>query len=348
MLDTTLSHPARPARIGGMEESAALTRGQAYVDAPLAKALVPLAARMPQIVGLTADLGRVTDMFPFRDAYPERYFNVGMAEQNLFAVAAGLARTGKIAFCTTFGVFASRRAYDFIAIAAAHSRLDVKVIGAKPGLTNSYGATHQPIEDTALMRMIPGLGVIDPCDALEYMQVVEAIATTPGPFYVRGLRGRVPVVLPDSYRFRIGEAAVLRQGSDVGVIASGLMTGKALAVADRLRASGVGVAVLHVPTIKPFPAQRVVEFAADHPRLVVAENHRDSGGLISLVAEAFCEHSLPRRFSKVALADKFFDCGSEDYLEAKFGIDEASLERAVLATLDAGRGSCTAVMREQP
>lgn len=335
MLDTTLT---RPSRIGGMEESAAPVRGRTYIDAPLAKALVPLAQRMPQIVGLTADLGRVTDMFPFRDAFPERYFNVGMAEQNLFAVAAGLARTGKIAFCTTFGVFASRRAYDFIAIAAAHSRLDVKVIGAKPGLTNSYGATHQPIEDTAMMRMIPGLSVIDPCDALEYMQVVEAIAVTPGTFYVRGLRGRVPVVLPDSYRFRIGEASLLREGRDVGIVSSGLMTGKALSIADRLRDAGVGVAVLHVPTIKPFPAQHVVGFAAEHSRLVVAENHRDSGGMIGLVAEALCEHALPRRFTKVGLADEFFDCGSEDYLEAKFGIDEASLERAVRATLDAAPG----------
>lgn len=336
MINTT---EIRSGRIGGMEENVAPVRGRGFVDAPLAKALVPLADRMPQIVGLTADLGKVTDMFPFRDAYPDRYFNVGMAEQNLFAVGAGLARTGKIAFCTTFGVFASRRAYDFIAICAAHSRLDVKVIAAKPGLTNSYGATHQPIEDTALMRMIPGLGVIDPCDALEYMQVVEAIATTPGTFYVRAPRGRVPVVLPDSYRFRIGEAVLLRQGSDVGIVASGLMTSKALSVADRLRAHGIGVSVLHVPTIKPFPAERVVEFAAAHARLVVAENHRNSGGLIGLVAEALCEHALPRRFAKVGLADEFFECGSEDYLEAKFGIDEAAVERAVRATLEATLGA---------
>lgn len=321
-------------RIGGMEENIAPVRGRGFIDAPLAKALVPLAARMPEIVGLSADLGRVTDMFPFRDAYPDRYFNVGMAEQNLFAVGAGLARAGKTAFCTTFGVFASRRAYDFIAICAAHSRLNVKVIAAKPGLTNSYGATHQPIEDTAMMRMIPGLSVIDPCDALEYMQVVEAIATTPGTFYVRALRGRVPVVLPESYRFKIGAAALLRSGDDIGVIASGLMTPKALCVADRLRAEGISVAVLHVPTIKPFPVEQVLEFASAHRRLVVAENHRDSGGLIGLVAESLCEHALPRRFTKVGLADEFFECGSEDYLEAKFGIDEAAVERAVRRTLD--------------
>ena len=332
------NNPISARRIGGMEENMAAVDGRAFIDAPLAKALVPLAARMPEIVGLTADLGRVTDMFPFRDAYPDRYFNVGMAEQNLFAVGAGLARAGKVAFCTTFGVFASRRAYDFIAICAAHSRLDVKVIAAKPGLTNSYGATHQPIEDTAMMRMIPGLGVIDPCDALEYMQVVEAIATTPGTFYVRALRGRVPVVLPESYRFRIGVAALLRTGSDVGILCSGLMTGKALSVADRLRADGIAVSVLHVPTIKPFPVEQVLDFAAAHPRLVVAENHLASGGLIGLVAETLCEHALPRRFAKVGLADQFFECGSEEYLEAKFGIDEAAVERAVRAVLEQPAG----------
>ena len=210
----------------------------------------------------------------------------------------------------------------------------MKVIAAKPGLTNSYGATHQPIEDTAMMRMIPGLTVIDPCDALEYMQVVDTAAMTPGSFYIRALRGRVPVVLPEGYRFRLGHAALLREGRDVGIISSGLMTGKALSVAERLAGQGVAVAVLHVPTIKPLDTAALVEFAHSHPRLVVAENHRDSGGLIGLVAETLCEHNLARRFFKVGLADTFGDCGSEDYLEAKFGLDEAAVERAVRAALE--------------
>lgn len=328
-----MNKPENLGRVGGMEESRTAGFGRGFVDAPLAKVLVPLAERMPQIVGLSADLGRVTDMFPFRDAFPHRYFNVGMAEQNLFAVGAGLARTGKIAFCTTFGVFASRRAYDFIAICAAHSNLDVKVIAAKPGLTNSYGATHQPIEDTALMRMIPGITVVDPCDALEYMQVVEAAAVTPGTFYIRALRGRVPIVLPPDYRFELGKAARLESGPDVGVISSGLMTGKALSVARRLKQEGVGVSVLHVPTIKPLDSEAIAAFAREHARLVVAENHRDSGGLIGLVAETLCEHGIARRFGKVGLADAFFDCGSEDYLEARYGIDEPALEQAVRRAL---------------
>lgn len=320
-------------RIGGMEESRMMAAGT-YVDAPLAKVLLPLAARMPNIVALTADLGRVNDLFPFRDAYPDRYFNVGMAEQNLFATGAGLARTGKIAFCATFGCFASRRAYDFIAICAAHSNLDVKVIGAKPGLTNSYGATHQPIEDTGMMRLIPGITVIDPCDALEYMQAIEAMAVTPGTFYVRALRGRVPVVLPGTYRFQLGKAVQLRGGDDAGIITSGLMTGKTLAVVDRLAASGRGkVAVLHVPTIKPYDEEAVAAFCAQHRRLAIAENHVKSGGLISLVAETICDHGIGRRFTRIALEDQFFDCGSEDFLERKFGIDESAIEAKLLELL---------------
>ena len=175
-------------RAGGAEELGAM-EGR-YVDAPLAKALVPLAESDRRIVGLTADLGRVTDMDPFRDAFPDRFFNVGMAEQAMIGMASGLAQTGRIAFCTTFGTFASRRAYEFVMICAAHSRLDVKIIACKPGLTNSYGATHQPIEDSALMRMVPDLTVIDPCDAIEYMSAVKVMARTPGTFYIRAFRGR--------------------------------------------------------------------------------------------------------------------------------------------------------------
>ena len=144
------------------------------VDAPFGHALAALARERPDIVGLSADLAKYTDMLPFRDAFPDRFFNVGMAEQNLIAVSAGLAKTGHTAFCTTYGVFATRRAYDFIAIACAHSNVNVKIFAGLPGLTTGYGGTHQAIEDLALMRMIPGLVVIDPCDATEIAQVTRS------------------------------------------------------------------------------------------------------------------------------------------------------------------------------
>lgn len=224
------------------------------VDAPFGAALIEAQRRRGDIVGLTADLGKYTDILPFRDAYPDRFFNVGMAEQNLVAVAAGLARTGTVPFATTYGVFATRRAYDFIAIALAHSRVNVKIVAGLPGLTTGYGGTHQAIEDVALMRMVPSLVVIDPCDATDIMQVTHAIADYDGPVYMRLLRGKVPRVLdPDTYRFEIGKAFVLREGSGVGIVSTGLMTEHALDAAAALDAG-----VLHVPTLKPFDAETVL------------------------------------------------------------------------------------------
>ena len=210
------------------------------VDAPFGNALVALARGRPDIVGLSADLAKYTDILPFRDAFPDRFFNVGMAEQNLIAVSAGLAKSGFKAFCTTYGVFATRRAYDFVAIACAHSRADVKIFAGLPGLTTGYGGTHQAIEDLALMRMIPDLVVIDPCDATEIEQVVEAVAAHPGPAYVRLLRGLVPRVLdPARHQFEIGRGYVLRSEGGLGLISTGLMTERALDAAAELAARGI-------------------------------------------------------------------------------------------------------------
>src|SRR5215471_2242097 len=209
----------------GRDEAASRTA----VAAPFGKALVELGRQRPEIVGLTADLGKYTDILPFRDAYPERFFNIGMAEQNLVAVAAGLARTGYVPFATTYGVFASRRAFDYVAIAVAHSNLPVKIVAGLPGLTTGYGGTHQAIEDTGLVSLIPGLTVIDPCDATEIAAATRAIAEHSGPVYMRLLRGRVPVVFdPASYRFEIGKARLLRPGGDVGIISTGFMSERAL------------------------------------------------------------------------------------------------------------------------
>ncbi|HEY0854512.1 MAG TPA: transketolase C-terminal domain-containing protein, partial [Devosia sp.] len=244
----------------GQDEAAG--GGRAVVEAPFGTALARVAEGRPEIVGLTADLGKYTDIHPFRDAFPERFFNVGMAEQNLVAVAAGLARTGKQPFATTYGVFASRRAFDFVAIALAHSMLDVKIVAGLPGLTTGYGGTHQAIEDLALLRMVPGLTIIDPMDATEIAAATEAIAAYRGPVYMRLLRGAVPVVLEPGYRFEIGKARQLREGKDVGIISTGFMSERAIDAAAALERRGVSVGVLHVPTIKPFDAEAVAAFAA--------------------------------------------------------------------------------------
>ena len=196
-----------------------------------------------------------------------------MAEQNMIAMAAGLAKTGLIPYCTTYGVFATRRAYDFVAIACAHSRLKVRIFAGLPGLTTSYGGTHQAIEDLALMRAVPGLTVIDPCDATEMQQIVPAIVDVDGPVYVRLVRGTVPVVLdPSRYRFEVGKARLLRRGRDVGLVSTGFMTDRALQVAERLAGQSVDAAVLHVPTLKPFDAG---SGGPAGPRRGSAGNHRE-------------------------------------------------------------------------
>jgi len=312
---------ASPSRTLAMGQDEATGAGRASVEAPFGLALVEAALGRPEIVGLTADLGKYTDILPFRDAFPERFFNVGMAEQNLVAIAAGLARTGKIPFATTYGVFATRRAFDFIAIAVAHSAINVKIIAGLPGLTTGYGGTHQAIEDLALMRMIPGLVIIDPCDATDIAQATAAIAAYPGPVYMRLLRGKVPVVLdPETYTFEIGKAKRLRDGSDVGIIATGMMTERALDAAAALARRGIAAGVLHVPTIKPFDGDAVAAFAATVDRIVTAENHVTVGGLASLVVEALFERGIMKPVTRIGLPDQYIECGSVPHLQSIYGL----------------------------
>jgi len=302
--------------------------GRKSVDAPFGKALARLGQERANIVGLTADLGKYTDIHPFRDAHPERFFNVGMAEQNLVAVAAGLARTGKQAFATTYGVFASRRAFDFVAIALAHSNLDVKLIAGLPGLTTGYGGTHQAIEDLALMRMIPGLTIIDPMDATEIDAATVAMSDHHGPVYMRLLRGAVPVVLEPGYKFEIGKARQLREGKDVGIISTGLMSERAIDAATMLEKRGISVAVLHVPTIKPFDAEAVAEFAASVGQVVTAENHVIVGGLASLVVETLFDADIAKKVTRIGLPDRYIECGAVPTLQQKYGLTvEAVVER---------------------
>jgi len=314
-----------------MGQDEAIAGGRAAVDAPFGKALAKLGQTRPEIVGLTADLGKYTDIHPFRDAFPERFFNVGMAEQNLVAITAGLARTGKQPFATTYGVFATRRAFDFVAIALAHSMLDVKIVAGLPGLTTGYGGTHQAIEDLALMRMIPGLTIIDPVDATEIAAATEAIAEYRGPVYMRLLRGSVPVVLEPGYRFEIGKARQLRDGKDVGIISTGLMSERAIDAADALAQRGIRAGVLHVPTIKPFDTETVAAFAASVDRVVTAENHVVVGGLASLVVETLFDAGIQKKVTRIGLPDRYVECGSVPTLQSRYGLTT----EAIIATIAA-------------
>src|SRR3954471_23009097 len=251
------------------------SEGQAVRAAPFGKALVEYAADHPEVVGLTADLAKYTDLHLFAQAFPERFYQMGMAEQLLMGAAGGLAKEGLVPFATTYAVFGTRRAYDFIHQVIAEENLNVKMCCALPGLTTGYGPSHQATEDIAMMRGIPGLTIVDPCDALDIEQAVPQIAAHKGPVYMRLLRGNVPLVLDEyDYRFELGKAKLLRDGAEVLVISSGFMTMRALEVAETLAADNIGVAVLHCPTIKPLDEAAIVEAVRyKHRLVVVAENH---------------------------------------------------------------------------
>jgi transketolase len=297
------------------------TSPRTVIDAPFGQALVALGRRRSDVVALSADLSKYTDVIPFIQAFPQRFFNIGMAEQNLFSMAAGMARTGMVPYCTTYGVFATRRAYDFMAIGCAHAHLNVKIFAGLPGLTTGYGGTHQAIEDTGLARLIPDLVVIDPCDATETAQVVDAVADYQGPVYVRLLRASVPVVLsPVNYKFVIGRASVLREGADIGFISTGFMTERALDAAAELHKRGIHAGVLHVPTLKPLDTAAIASFAASVSHVLVAENHVSSGGLASQVAEVLFDSDARVRLTRIGLPDKFIECGSVPALQRRYGL----------------------------
>lgn len=301
--------------------------GQRTRPAPFGHALVALAEQRPEIVGMTADLGKYTDLHIFAQAYPDRFYQMGMAEQLLMGAAAGLAHEGFLPFVTTYAVFASRRAYDFIHQTIAEENLNVKLVCALPGLTSGYGPSHQAAEDLALIRAIPNMTVIDPCDALEIEQAVPAIAAIKGPVYMRLLRGHVPVVLDEyDYRFELGKAKLLRDGADVLIISSGLLTMRALEVATLLGKDRLDVAVLHVSTIKPLDVTTILREAGRSGRpVIVAENHSEIGGLGEAVARALLCAGVTPRFCQIALPDRFLDAGALPTLHDRYGISVSTM-----------------------
>src|ERR1700759_2427897 len=208
--------------------------GQKVIAAPFGHALVEVARTRPDVIGMTADLGKYTDLHIFAREFPDRYYQMGMAEQLLYGAASGMAAEGFMPFATTYAVFASRRAYDFIHQTIAEEDRNVKIVCALPGLTSGYGPSHQAAEDLALFRAMPNMIVIDPCDAHEIEQVVPVIAAHHGPVYMRLLRGQVPLVLDEyGYKFELGKAKMLREGPDVLFVSSGLLTMRALEAAKR-------------------------------------------------------------------------------------------------------------------
>jgi transketolase len=310
--------------------------GQRTRPAPFGNALVALAQSRPEIVGMSADLAKYTDMHIFAQAFPERFFQMGMAEQLLMGAAGGMAKEGFIPFATTYAVFASRRAYDFIHQVIAEENLNVKIACALPGLTTGYGPSHQATEDLAIFRGMPNLTIIDPCDAVDVEQAVPAMAAHSGPVYMRLPRGQVPVVLDEyNYTFELGKAKLLRDGKDALIIASGFMTMRALETVEKLRADSVDVGVLHVPTIKPLDEESIVREASRSGRLViVAENHSIVGGLGEAVAGVLLRAGVTPPFRQIALPDAFLDAGALPTLHDKYGISTVAMTQSIKGWLN--------------
>ena len=309
--------------------------GQKTKPAPFGHALVELARNRSDVIGMTADLGKYTDLHIFAKEFPDRFYQMGMAEQLLFGAASGLAAEGFTPFATTYAVFASRRAYDFIHQTIAEEDRNVKIVCALPGLTSGYGPSHQATEDLALFRAMPNMTVIDPCDALEIEQIVPAIAAHRGPVYMRLLRGQVPVVLDEyDYKFELGKAKLIRGGRDVLIISSGIMTMRALEAAKTLADDRVQAAVLHVPTIKPLDVETILSEAGQSGRLVVvAENHSEIGGLGEAVAALLMRSGTHPAFRQIALPDEFLAAGALPTLHDRYGLSTAAVTAAIKSWL---------------
>jgi transketolase len=259
---------------------------------------------------------------------------MGMAEQTLLGAAAGMAEVGLVPFASTYSVFATRRAYDFLCLDIAEPGLNVNVVGALPGLTTGYGPSHQATEDLAILRGCPNLTIVDPCDAVDLEQAVPQLADHPGPTYLRLLRGAVPRVLDEyDYRFELGKAAELRTGRDVVIVSTGLMTMRALQAAARLEADHVDVAVLHVPTIKPLDREAILRVARTDRLLVTAENHTVIGGLAESVASTLAFAGVGTRVVPVALPDEFLAAGALPTLHDRYGLSTDAIVSRIKAEL---------------
>jgi transketolase len=327
-----VSDPNKPRLTTSAMIASLAGEGQRTLPAPFGHALVEIGKERPEIVGMTADLSKYTDLHIFAQAYPDRFYQMGMAEQLLMLAAGGLAHEGFVPFVTTYAVFASRRTYDFISQGIAEEGLNVKICCALPGLTTGYGPSHQATEDLAIFRGMPDLTIVDPCDALDTDQATRAIAAHDGPVYMRLLRGNVPLVLDEyDYKFELGKAKLVRDGADVLVISSGFMTMRALEVARRVEGDGIKVAVLHSPTIKPLDTATILREAGRTGRMVVvAENHSAIGGLGEAVATLLMREGVrPPSFRQVALPDAFLDAGALPTLHDRYGISAPAMERSI-------------------
>ena len=301
---------------------------QAAMRDAYGEALLELGATNGEVVVVGADTTGSLKSGVFATKFPERFFNVGIAEQNLVSIAAGLALAGKVAYVGTYAIFVPGKSVDQIRNNIAYPNLNVKIVCSHGGISvGPDGASHQQVEDVAIMRAIPKMKVVVPADAPSTKGATMAIAAIPGPFYVRLTRPSTPVVYEEGFEYRFGQANVLRDGNDVALFACGIMVPEALKAADSLKARGVSAAVVDLHTIKPIDAATVTKFAQSCGRVVTAEEHNIMGGMGSAVAEVLGENR-PTPMKRVGVMDTFGESGDAGELLKKYGLTAANIELA--------------------
>lgn len=290
--------------------------------------------RDPRVVALCADLSESTRTNLFAEAFPERFVQVGVAEQNMASVASGMAAMGKIPFIASYAMFSPGRNWEQIRTTIAYNNVNVKIVGAHAGVSvGPDGATHQAIEDIALMRVMPNMVVIAPCDVHEARKAVLAAAAFPSPVYIRIARDKSPVVTTDASPFEIGKAYTFFHKNSihqktVGIIVTGILVHNALVAARALNDEGIGVSVLHMPTIKPLDTAALDMFGNAHETILTLEEHQTAGGLGGAVAEYYSEHA-PKRVVRLGVHDSFGQSGTPEQLIAHYGMDTDTILRSI-------------------
>jgi transketolase len=295
-----------------------------------AETLIELAASDSRIMVVEADLMRASGTMPFRDAYPNRAIDVGVAEANLVGVAAGLAAEGKVPFAATFGCFASRRAFDQFFVSCAYAKLPVKLVGTDPGVSAAYnGGTHMPFEDIGVMRTVPGLDIVEPSDPVSLKALVGELAASGKPGYLRLHRKAIEPIYGADETFALGKGKLLREGGDVLIVALGaILVPSALAAAKALEAEGIRAAVIDALSAKPIDAELILTWAKKTGAVVTAENHQLAGSFGSAVAELLAETGAAR-LARVGVEESFGEVGTQDYLAKRFGLTaEAIAQKA--------------------
>ncbi len=289
------------------------------------EAIVEAGGKNEKVVAFDSDVCSSTQSVLFREAYPDRFFQMGIAEANMVTAAAGMSTLGYIPWVSTFAVFLAKRAVDQVRVSIAYPKLNVKLNGAYGGIpTGKAGATHQAVEDIAVMRCMPNMTVLVPADAVETKAAVHAATAMAGPVYLRTVRCNVPVIFDGKHKFEIGRSYELHPGSDLTIISTGMITPKALQAAIELDKQGIRARLIHMPTIKPLDVEAVVAASRETGLIITAENHSRLGGLGGAVAETLTEHA-PCKLCRLGFPDVFGESGDDEKIFSKMGVNTENI-----------------------